>query len=133
IAGCSMSETIIFKPALQWSGALRRYLTAHPDAGPRLAADAAQPLTRKALSDWYMELIGPAAGGPVPQTELRRALRQLRARVFATLTVRDIAGQAPLHEIVMVMSHLADLAVGEAYACAMHVLMETHGVPRHPE
>ncbi|GAA0774423.1 bifunctional [glutamate--ammonia ligase]-adenylyl-L-tyrosine phosphorylase/[glutamate--ammonia-ligase] adenylyltransferase [Castellaniella ginsengisoli] len=127
-----MSETIIFKPALQWSGALRRYLTAHPGQESRLAADAARPVTRKTLTDWYAELLGPEPPRPVPQAELRRALRQLRARAFAALTVRDIAGQAPLHEVVAAMSHLADLAVGEAYACAMHTLMDTHGVPRHP-
>ena len=128
-----MSETIIFKPALQWSGALRRCLTAHPGLESRLAADAAQPVTRKTLTDWYAELLGPGAARPIPQADLRRALRRLRARAFATLTVRDVAGLAPLHEVVSAMSHLADLAVGEAYACAMHTLMETHGVPRHPD
>ena len=124
-----MSETIIFKPALQWSGALRRCLTAHPDQEARLAADAAQTVTRRTLADWYAELIGPAPARPTQQADLRRALRRLRARVFATLAVCDVAGLAPLHEVVSTMSHLADLAVGEAYACAMHTLMETHGPP----
>ncbi|MGB3276014.1 MAG: bifunctional [glutamate--ammonia ligase]-adenylyl-L-tyrosine phosphorylase/[glutamate--ammonia-ligase] adenylyltransferase [Castellaniella sp.] len=128
-----MPETIIFKPALQWSGALRRYLTAHPDQESRLAVDAAQPVSRKTLNDWYAELLGPHATRPIPQADLRRALRCLRARVFATLTVRDIAGLAPLHEVVAAMSQLADLAVGEAYACAMHALMETHGIPRRAD
>ncbi|MGA0584176.1 MAG: bifunctional glutamine synthetase adenylyltransferase/deadenyltransferase, partial [Castellaniella sp.] len=95
-----MSETIIFKPALQWSGALRRCMTAHPGQEARLAADAAQPVTRKVLADWYAELLGPEPVRPTPQAELRRALRRLRARVFATLAVRDVAGLAPLHEVV---------------------------------
>ncbi|MFV0284025.1 MAG: bifunctional [glutamate--ammonia ligase]-adenylyl-L-tyrosine phosphorylase/[glutamate--ammonia-ligase] adenylyltransferase [Castellaniella sp.] len=128
-----MSETIIFKPAQQWSGALRRYLTAHPDLEERLAADADRPVTRKTLTDWYADLLGPDTLRPVPQPDLRRALRRLRARVFATLMVRDSAGLAPLHEVVSAMSHLADLAVSEAYACAMHTLMAIHGMPRHPD
>ncbi len=130
-----MSQAIILEPALQWSGALRRHLLAHPERQELLACDAAQPLTRRILADWYQELLGDHGAQPRPpaRAPLQRALRRLRARVFSTVMVRDMAGLAPLHEVVAAMSHLADLAVGQAYACALHTLMETHGTPRHPE
>ncbi|HEX7387829.1 MAG TPA: bifunctional [glutamate--ammonia ligase]-adenylyl-L-tyrosine phosphorylase/[glutamate--ammonia-ligase] adenylyltransferase [Castellaniella sp.] len=127
-----MSDAIILKPALQWSGALRRHLTAHPDHGARLARDAKQPVTRKTLQDWWQELTGDTGGQPLAKETLQAALRHLRARVFTTLMVRDINGAAPLHEVVIAMSLLADLAVGQAYACALHTLADTHGLPRHP-
>ncbi|WP_345798336.1 bifunctional [glutamate--ammonia ligase]-adenylyl-L-tyrosine phosphorylase/[glutamate--ammonia-ligase] adenylyltransferase [Castellaniella sp. MT123] len=128
-----MSRAIILEPALQWSGALRRYLLAHPDARDGLLEDAAEPLTRKTLNAWYAQTIAGLAGQPPDRPALQRALRRLRQRVFHTLMVRDIAGQAPLHEVVAAMSALADLAVGQAYACAMRTLTEVHGIPRHPE
>lgn len=128
-----MSDAIILKPALEWSGILRRWLIAHPEHEARLAADAAQAVTRKTLLDWYRELTGTDGNSPIPQDALKAALRRLRGRVFATLMVRDVAGLASLHEVVAAMTQLADLAIGQAYACAMHTLSEIHGTPRHPE
>ncbi|WP_066454532.1 bifunctional [glutamate--ammonia ligase]-adenylyl-L-tyrosine phosphorylase/[glutamate--ammonia-ligase] adenylyltransferase [Castellaniella caeni] len=126
-----MPSAIILEPALQWSGVLRRHLAAHPQDQGRLIADSVEPLTRKTLQQWYEQAL---AHDPAPErAPLQRALRQLRLRVFHTLMVRDLAGLAPLHEVVAAMSALADLAVGQAYACAMRTLMETHGTPRHPE
>ncbi|WP_322994597.1 bifunctional [glutamate--ammonia ligase]-adenylyl-L-tyrosine phosphorylase/[glutamate--ammonia-ligase] adenylyltransferase [Castellaniella sp.] len=127
-----MPEAIILKPALQWSGALRRHLMAYPEAQPRLVADCATPLTRKVLQAWFSEEIQGLDQQPIARAVLQPALRRLRKRIFYTLMVRDIAGLAPLHEVVAAMSMLADLAIGQAYACAMHSLMEIHGTPRLP-
>ncbi len=128
-----MSEAIILKPALRWSGALRRKALARPQFLERLAEDAAQPVTRKTIADWFAEDPPGEPGEAAPAERLRPALRRLRERVFHTLMVRDIAGQAPLHEVVAAMSALADLAVGQAYRSVMRGLIEIHGVPRHPD
>lgn len=128
-----MSDAIILKPALQWSGVLRRFLLAHPEQEGRLVADAAQAVTRRTLLDWYQELTPADGDQPIPPDVLKAALRRVRGRVFATLMVRDIAGLASLQEVVTAMTQLADLAIGQAYACAMHALSEVHGTPRHPD
>ncbi len=126
-----MSEAIILKPALLWSGALRRQLMAHPDAETRLLQDCAGAVGRKTLQAWFEEALGAQSAPDRPA--LQRILRHVRQRVFYTLMVRDIAGTAPLHEVVAAMSALADLSIGQAYACAMRTLMAVHGTPRHPE
>ena len=129
-----MSEAIILEPALRWSGALRRKALARPQFLERLAGDAALPVTRKTIADWFEEALpGREPVEAAPAARLRPALRQLRERVFYTLMVRDIAGRAPLHEVVAAMSALADLAVGQAYRGVMRELIEIHGVPRDPE
>lgn len=126
-----MSEAIILEPARRWSGCLRRYLDTHPQAVAPLLEDVRAPITRKVLIQWASEagLDHPE----LPRTALSQALRQLRRRVFHGLMVRDINGQANLHEVVAAMSQLADLAVGHAYACAMQALGARHGIPRTPD
>lgn len=130
-----MSEAIILEPALRWSGALRRKTLSRPDFAQQLAQDARQAITRKTLRDWFGQALGepPAENGDIPVPRLRPALRALRDRVFYTLMVRDINGAAPLHEVVSIMSALADLAIGQAYRSAMGELVATHGTPRHPD
>lgn len=125
-----MPETIILEPALQWSGALRRHLMSHPDTRHRLLADSSQIINRKALQAWFVEEAGTPTDQPIPRELLQPVLRRLRKRVFYALMVRDITGQATLHEVVAAMSILADLAIAQAYACAMRILMEKHGSPR---
>src|SRR5690606_6202257 len=110
-----MSELIIVEPALRWSGVLRRKLDANPAFGQWLASAAQHPVGRKTIPLWFDELKQTGAESESPGDKLRRVLRQLRERVFFTLMVRDIAGLAPLHEVVAAMSALADLAVDEAY------------------
>ena len=118
------------EPALRWSGALRRKTSAHADFGLWLAQAQRQPVSAGLIHDWYAELAGSAA---VADTAvIRRALRQLRDRVFYTLLVRDINGAAPLAEVVGAMSALADLAVGQAYRCVAADLAQVHGVPLDP-
>jgi len=123
---------IIVEPALRWSGALRRKLDAHPTFGDWLTQAAQQPLTRKTPALWLGELQAQD-GAPDDPAVLRRQLRQLRARVFYTLMVRDLAGIAPLTEVVGAMSALADLAIAQAYRAATSHLCQTHGIPRDPD
>ncbi|NYT35251.1 bifunctional [glutamate--ammonia ligase]-adenylyl-L-tyrosine phosphorylase/[glutamate--ammonia-ligase] adenylyltransferase [Allopusillimonas soli] len=124
-----MSQPIILESSLSWSGALRRKLMADESFALWLSKAGGEPVTRRVIQDWFAELGG---GGTLPVTNLRHVLRLLRARVFYTLMVRDINGEAPLHEVVGAMSALADLAVAEAYKSVVTSLVEVHGVPRDP-
>ncbi|MBV6271571.1 bifunctional [glutamate--ammonia ligase]-adenylyl-L-tyrosine phosphorylase/[glutamate--ammonia-ligase] adenylyltransferase [Alcaligenaceae bacterium CGII-47] len=129
-----MSEIIILERALRWSGALRRKNLSHPEFAERLARDSTQPLTRKTIQDWFAQALGEGYGTPIHALErLRPALRGLRERTFYALMVRDINGEASLHEVVAAMSTLADLAIGQAYRSVMSQMIEIHGTPRDPE
>ncbi|OZI30263.1 bifunctional glutamine synthetase adenylyltransferase/deadenyltransferase [Bordetella genomosp. 10] len=137
----------LFAPALAWSGYLRRRLEAYPELAEWLREHARQAVDQAALMRWRDELAG-AAGSPVaggaanaanaanapalPVATCRAVLRQLRERVFCMLIVRDLAGLAPLEEVVGAMTGLADLAIAEAYRSVAAELAETHGVPVDP-
>ncbi|WP_394060444.1 bifunctional [glutamate--ammonia ligase]-adenylyl-L-tyrosine phosphorylase/[glutamate--ammonia-ligase] adenylyltransferase [Alcaligenes sp. WGS1538] len=126
-----MSPSIILKPAMQWSGPLRRKVNSHPQLGQWLEQQAGQAVTPELIRQWYQDLL-PAPGGD-RLAEVRQALRQLRERVFLLLMVRDINGSAGLDEVMRAMSSLADLAVAQAYETVAAQLASVHGIPRHPE
>ncbi|MEI2416085.1 bifunctional [glutamate--ammonia ligase]-adenylyl-L-tyrosine phosphorylase/[glutamate--ammonia-ligase] adenylyltransferase [Orrella sp. JC864] len=118
-------------PALQWSGHLRRRLDARPDLRHWLHEAAAHALDEQALQRWFAELAGaPAAGHRLPVAQCRAVLRKLRERVFCCAMARDMAGLAPLEEVVGAMTALADLAVAQAYRSVATELAAVHGVPR---
>ncbi|KOQ23859.1 bifunctional [glutamate--ammonia ligase]-adenylyl-L-tyrosine phosphorylase/[glutamate--ammonia-ligase] adenylyltransferase [Achromobacter xylosoxidans] len=127
-----MSMPALFAPALAWSGHLRRRLDAHPDLAAWLEDAVREPVTRERLAHWQAELAGPGAPDILPVELCRQVLRKLRERVFSTLIVRDLAGQAPLEEVVGAMTALADAAVAAAYRSVAAELAEVHGVPRDP-
>ncbi len=58
-----------------------------------------------------------------------RALRRLRARVLLRLTVRDLAGLAPLAEVHSTMSDLAAVAIEAAHRFWSHALAADFGAP----
>jgi len=119
-------------PALAWSGHLRRRLDAHPDLAAWLADAVQEPVTPARLAQWQSELAGPDAPATLPVDTCRMVLRKLRERVFSTLIVRDLAGQANLEEVVGAMTTLADIAVAAAYRSVAAELAAVHGVPRDP-
>jgi len=119
-------------PALAWSGHLRRRLDAHPDLAAWLADAVQEPVTPARLAQWQAELAGPDATPTLPVDTCRMVLRKLRERVFSTLIVRDLAGQADLEEVVGAMTTLADIAVAAAYRSVAAELAAVHGVPRDP-
>ena len=127
-----MSTPALFAPALAWSGHLRRRLDAHPDLAAWLAEAVQQPVTAERLAQWQAELAGPGAPDVLPVDLCRQVLRKLRERVFSTLIVRDLSGQAPLEEVVGAMTALADAAVAAAYRSVAADLAAVHGVPRDP-
>lgn len=120
----------LLQPALRWSTCLRLALEARPERCAQLAHDAQQAVDRTRLLDWLGEL-GLAEHAPAASPEhCRQALRHVRQRVFHTLMVRDLAGLAPLEEVVGAMSDLADLAVAASYRTVATELAEVHGMPR---
>ncbi|WP_025135176.1 bifunctional [glutamate--ammonia ligase]-adenylyl-L-tyrosine phosphorylase/[glutamate--ammonia-ligase] adenylyltransferase [Achromobacter sp. DH1f] len=127
-----MSTPSLLAPALAWSGHLRRRLDAHPDLAAWLEDAVRLPVTPERLAQWQAELAGPGAPAVLPVDLCRQVLRKLRERVFSTLIVRDLAGQAPLEEVVGAMTTLADMAVAAAYRSVAADLAAVHGVPRDP-
>lgn len=115
-----------FAAATAWSLYLKHHLQARPHIADRLAQDACEPLTPTRIRAWLPpEVLGDEA-------LCKTQLRQWRQRVFQTLIIRDLQYGATLGEITEAMSTLADEAVNRAYRCAMHILVQRHGRPRHP-
>jgi len=127
-----MTRPIILEPALSWSGVLQRRVNADSSFRQWLEEAAVLPVDRQRILKWYVELGGTPEQALEP-AEAKRVLRRLRQRVFHTLMVRDIAGAAPLQEVVGAMSVLADLAVSQAYLSVATSLTEIHGTPLDPE
>lgn len=117
-----------FESALAWSGHLRRRLQARPELADWLQQHAARPVDAARLQGWFDQLA--ASPRPLSVEVARRALRQLRERVFLLLIVRDLGGQAPLEEVVHAMSELADLAVAITYESVAADMTQAHGLPR---
>ncbi len=126
-----MSPSIILKPAMQWSGPLRRKVNSHPQLGHWLEQQAGLAVSPELIRQWYQDLLPDPDSDRLAQ--VRQALRQLRERVFLLLMVRDINGAANLDEVMRAMSSLADLAVAQAYQTVAAQLAQVHGIPRHPE
>jgi len=126
-----MSASLL-APALAWSGYLRRRVDAHPDLAAWLEVAARHPVGANTLAAWQAELAGPDAPAVLPVAQCRETLRRLRERVFTTLMVRDLAGQADLEEVVGAMTALADLAVAATYRSVAAELAAVHGIPRDP-
>lgn len=127
------------EPALAWSNYLRVRLNAQPAWGDWLQDAAREPLAPARIDAWLQELQSAAGGAEdaddPAQARARCAsvLRQLRQRVFCTLMVRDLAGLAPLDEVMEGMTALADRAITEAYRVSARELAAVHGTPMESE
>src|ERR1700690_2156881 len=63
------------------------------------------------------------------ENELKRSLRRLRQQVMLRVLLRDLAGRAPLAEVVTSMSDLAELSLGYALRHLNLWLEAQHGTP----
>jgi len=119
--------------ALAWSGCLQRLTQGRPEFAEWLEQESLTPVTPQRLQLWFEELSGtPSQTAVLDIPKCKKVLRQLRKRTFFLLMVRDLAGLAPLQEVVIAMSELADLCVEQAYRCIMAELVAIHGTPRDP-
>jgi glutamate-ammonia-ligase adenylyltransferase len=100
------------------------------------ASSAAKEEYLRALADAPWDTVRQAAelgkllGGVDPTPEiLAGALRRLRRRVLLGVIARDVAGVAPLAEVVAAMTSLAELAVQRAVEVHARDLAQSFGVP----
>jgi len=98
----------------------------------RLAQLASAPWSRARMEDELERMLSaPAASAETSSGSgrLSLALRRLRRNVVLGLMARDMAGVAPLAEVVGAVTALAELAVQRALPIAAHELAQRHGVP----
>ena len=102
---------------------LGRLLAAKPALAAEVEASLDQPLTREDLSSWL-------AAQPAGEADLKAVLRRLKQRAYARIATRDLAGLAPLGEVVECMTLIAELAVARAVEVIGKGLAERYGTPR---
>ncbi len=116
-----MPETAI-AGARRFSFYLERLFQARPERLAELEAHLQQPFTPE-------EMAAFAGWGTLDGADaLIGALRRLRQAVMARLIARDLAGLAPLDEVVTTISQLADFSIVRAEAAARASLAR-YGTP----
>ena len=116
-----------WQPALAHSRYLRQLLAAQPELVPWLNAHWQQALDLPTLRTALDELLSGASLSD--DAQLKQVLRRLRQRIMACLIVRDLAGLAPLEEVIETMTLLADFCVNHALAFLHRQLVENFGEP----
>jgi [glutamine synthetase] adenylyltransferase / [glutamine synthetase]-adenylyl-L-tyrosine phosphorylase len=111
------------RAALGFSRFARRLLEARPALGEEVDQAAAGPWSAAGMRSFL------ALRDLADDARLAAALRELRARVLLRVAVRDLAGLAPLGEVVATMSDLAEVALAAALARARAALEAAHGAP----
>jgi glutamate-ammonia-ligase adenylyltransferase len=92
----------------------------------RLESFAREPWTRARME---AELDAALGADQARFESLAVALRVLRRKIVLGLMARDVAGVAPLAEVVGSVTALAELAVQRAAAVVAHELAQRYGVP----
>lgn len=119
-----------FESTVNWSGALRRQLSATPEFSDWLLEHSKYELDADSIENWFSELTPSHAVNA--QEALKQQLRLVRRRVFFTLMLRDFSARASLAEVGSTMSFLADLSVSKAYELISNEMAYSHGVPTDP-
>lgn len=116
--------------ARAFSRFLDRMLQARSWLAEELVAGLDLPLDAAAMQQW---LDARRASLPAEEAEaaLMAALRDLRCRVLCHILVRDLAGRAPLAEVMESMTALAEVAVRAAREFAWQQLTERYGEPHN--
>src|SRR6516225_2398545 len=113
-----------------------RAAAARPQLVAHVAALAAQPLTRERIDARFDALCAEAAGAagaPLSEDALKRALRRLRTEVFCAVMERDLAGEADVAEVTGAMTDLAETTIQRALAVLSAELEALYGEPRGPQ
>lgn len=113
---------------LRCSRFAQRVMAADPAAQDRLRERFAEPFTLAEMSAALASAATPDR--PLDEAGLKRALRRLRQDVMLRMLARDLAGLAPLDEVLRTVTDLADLAITTALAFQHRALADRHGEPR---
>ena len=89
---------------------------------------SAQQLTSPVSKDAMVAELG---AGRDDEAQLFRTMRRLRQDVMAHLIVRDLGGLAPLQEVLVTISTLAEETLRQAQRFYADALRATYGVPRN--
>jgi len=92
-------------------------------AGPGRMLEPADPA-------WFSSEIEQACGSCADDTEYMAALRRYRRRQMVRIAWRDLAGFAPVEEILRELTELADACLDSACRRARQGLSARHGLPR---
>ena len=114
------------RDALRFSRFAQRLIAARPALEEEVTAAAASGWSATAMRTF---LAARDTGDPAA---LGTALRELRARVLLRVAARDLAGLAPLGEVVGTMSDLAEVALEAALRLHRARLEAEHGAPGGP-
>ena len=107
----------------EFSRHLRRRLAARPELAAATQERLTEPLGAAELAGWL---------NPPPTADtLKPALRRLKERAFARICARDLAGLAPLAEVVESMTLIADCTVAIALRVCAAQLAVRYGQPRN--
>ena len=102
----------------------RRLIQAAPDLVDAVASALDRPFGRAAMQAFLAE--PPCAD----EDALNRRLRQLRQRVWLSVTARDLAGTADLKEVMTAYTDLAEVCIAAALGFHHAQLAARHGEPR---
>jgi glutamate-ammonia-ligase adenylyltransferase len=99
----------------------------HPDVLHALVAGG--ELTRACAPGELARRVAHEVGDAPDEHALKARLRALRRRELLRIAIRDLAGLAPLPEVLAELSEFADASIEQAVARLEHWARERHGVP----
>lgn len=103
----NLQAAAILDSVLPYSRYLQRTLDSEPELCTILLNQLDLPFTWEEMLTFLRNPSAPLAD----ETDLHRALRQLRKRVMLRLATRDLAGLADLHEVMSTMTTLAEVTI----------------------
>ena len=115
---------------IETSRYLGHLLAAKPSLAAEVEAILHAPVTAGELSAW---LDKTQATAPINEASLKSWLRQFKQYAYARIATRDLAGLAPLAEVMETMTCIAELAINQAVGVLMNGLVARYGVPRNAD
>ncbi len=113
--------------AFAWSDFLAQIGAQRP--GILQALIASGDLDRSAAPGEIAKRVASALAGVADEASLRAGLRRARRRELARIALRDLAGVAPLPEVLADLSEFADACIAQAVTHLERWARERYGVP----
>ncbi len=122
-----MNETMIVAETAGFSRWFRQLADSDPELHAGLPRLLHESMTAAGMRQWL------AAAPAADEAQLDRSLRLLRRRLLAQWMMRDLAGLAPLQEVMEGCTGLAEAELEKALVCHDGWLEAVHGAPRDGE